>query len=345
MRGLTISAHGGLEQLEVHDDLPVPEPKEPTDVRVRVHAAALNRLDLWVIGGIPGVSITPKWIMGGDGAGVVDAVGSAVTAFAPGDRVMINPGVSCRQCEYCLRGDQPLCPRYRLLGEHLPGTCAEYVVVPAANLRPIPDSISWEEAAAYTLATLTAWRMIVSRASVTAADEVLIWGIGGGVALAALRIAKARGATVWVTSGSDEKLARAQAFGADHLLNHRTQDVAAEIRTRTGKKGVSVVVDSVGALTWEQSLRALGRAGRLVTCGGTSGHELRTDVRRLFWNQWTIMGSTMGSDAELDAITAELHAGRLRAVVDSVFPLDEGRQAFERLQGGAQFGKVVIRIA
>ena len=345
MRGLTISAHGGLEQLEVHDDLPVPEPKEPTDVRVRVHAAALNRLDVWVIGGIPGVRITPKWIMGGDGAGVVDAVGSAVTGFVPGDRVIINPGVSCRQCEYCRRGEQPLCPKFRLLGEHLPGTCADYVVVPAANLRTIPHAISWEEAAAFTLATLTAWRMVVTRANVTAADEVLIWGIGGGVALAALRIAKSRGATVWVTSGSDEKLARAKALGADYLLNHRTQDVAAEIRSRTGKKGVTVVVDSVGQLTWEQSLRALGRAGRLVTCGGTSGHELKTDVRRLFWNQWTIMGSTMGNDAEFDAITEELRAGRLTAVVDSVYPLDEGRKAFERLQTGAQFGKVVIRIA
>lgn len=345
MRGLTISAHGGLEQLEVHDDLPVPEPKEPTDVRVRVHAAALNRLDLWVIGGIPGVRITPKWIVGGDGAGVVDAVGSAVTDLAPGDRVIINPGVSCRQCEYCLRGEQPLCLRYRLLGEHVPGTCADYVVVPAANLRTIPDTVPWESAAAFPLATLTAWRMVVSRANVTASDQVLIWGIGGGVALAALRIAKGRGATVWVTSGSDEKLAWAQALGADHVLNHRTQDVAAEIRARTGKKGVDVVVDSVGEQTWEHSLRALGRAGRLVTCGGTSGHELRTDVRRLFWNQWTIMGSTMGSDDEFDAVTGELHAGRLTPVIDSVYPLDEGRQAFERLQGGAQFGKVVIRVA
>ena len=345
MRGLTISAHGGLEQLEVHDDLPVPEAQEPTDVRVRVHAAALNRLDLWVIGGLPGVRITPKWIVGGDGAGVVDAVGSAVTNLVPGDRVIINPGVSCRQCEYCLRGEQPLCPKFRLLGEHLPGTAADFVVVPAANVRTIPDTVPWEAAAAFPLATLTAWRMVVTRANVTASDRVLIWGIGGGVALAALRIAKSRGATVWVTSGSDEKLAWAQSLGADHLLNHRTQDVAAEIRRATGKKGVDIVVDSVGEQTWEHSLRALGRAGRLVTCGGTSGHELRTDVRRLFWNQWTIMGSTMGSDDEFDAITAELRAGRLTPVVDSVFPLDEGRQAYERLQSGGQFGKVVIRVA
>jgi NADPH:quinone reductase-like Zn-dependent oxidoreductase len=345
VRGLTISAHGGLEQLELRDDLDVPDLVAPTDVRVRIHAAALNRLDLWVLGGMPGVSITPKWIVGGDGAGVVDAVGSAVIGLAPGDRVIINPGVSCRQCEYCLRGEQPLCPKFRLLGEHLPGTLADFVVVPEANLRTIPDGIPWEAAAAFPLATLTAWRMVVTRANVTARDQVLVWGIGGGVALAALRIAKRRGATVWVTSGSDEKLAWAQALGADHVLNHRTADVAGEIRARTGKRGVDVVIDSVGETTWEQSLRALGRAGRLVTCGGTSGHKLITDVRRLFWNQWTIMGSTMGSDGEFDAVTAELRAGHLTPVVDSVFPLDEGRKAYERLQGGEQFGKVVIRVA
>jgi NADPH:quinone reductase-like Zn-dependent oxidoreductase len=345
VRGLTISAHGGLEQLELRDDLDVPDLVAPTDVRVRIHAAALNRLDLWVLGGMPGVSITPKWIVGGDGAGVVDAVGSAVIGLAPGDRVFINPGVSCRQCEYCLRGEQPLCPKFRLLGEHLPGTLADFVVVPEANLRTIPDGIPWEAAAAFPLATLTAWRMVVTRANVTARDQVLVWGIGGGVALAALRIAKRRGATVWVTSGSDEKLAWAQALGADHVLNHRTADVAGEIRARTGKRGVDVVIDSVGETTWEQSLRALGRAGRLVTCGGTSGHKLLTDVRRLFWNQWTIMGSTMGSDGEFDAVTAELRAGHLTPVVDSVFPLDEGRKAYERLQGGEQFGKVVIRVA
>ena len=345
MRGLTISAHGGLEQLEVRDDLPMPALRTPTDVRVRIHAASLNHLDLFVLDGMPGVTLTPNWIVGADGAGVVDAVGADVHDVHPGDRVIINPGLSCRACEYCLADEQPLCPRYGILGEHMPGTMADFAVVPAANVRTIPDHVPWEEAAAFTLATLTAWRMVVGRANVTARDQVLIWGIGGGVALAALRIAKRRGATVWVTSGSDEKLAWAQSLGADHALNHRTQDVPAEIRTRTGKRGMDVVIDSVGEATWERSLRSLGRRGRLVTCGGTSGPALQTDVRRLFWNQWTIMGSTMGGDDEFGAVTAELRAGRLTPIIDSVHALEDARQAYERMASGAQFGKIVLRVA
>jgi NADPH:quinone reductase-like Zn-dependent oxidoreductase len=345
MRALTISAHGGLDVLEYRDDVPTPEPTAPRDVRVRVEAAALNHLDLWVVSGLPGVTITPKWVMGGDGVGVVDAVGSGVTAVRPGDRVVINPGISCRVCEYCLAGEHPLCVRFRHLGEHLPGTMAEHVVVPEENVRTIPGEIPAEVAAAFPLATLTAWRMVIGRAQVRPDDHVLIWGIGGGVALAALQIAKRIGATVWVTSGSDDKLARAAALGADHLLNHRTEDVPRVIRERTGKRGVDVVVDSVGEATWARSLQALGRRGRLVTCGGTSGPSVQTDIRRLFWNQWSILGSTMGNDAEFDAVVAELGAGRLLPPVDSVFDLADGRRAFERLAGGEQFGKVVVRVS
>jgi NADPH:quinone reductase-like Zn-dependent oxidoreductase len=345
MRALTISAHGGLDVLEYRDDVPTPAPTAPRDVRVRIEAAALNHLDLWVVGGLPGVSITPKWVMGGDGVGVVDAVGSAVTAVRPGDRVVINPGVSCRACEYCLAGEHPLCVRFRLLGEHLPGTMAEYVVVPEYNVRPIPADIPADVAAAFPLATLTAWRMVVTRAQVRPDDQVLIWGIGGGVALAALQIAKRIGATVWVTSGSDDKLERARLLGADHLLNHRLADVPRVIRERTGKRGVDVVVDSVGEATWARSLQALGRRGRLVTCGGTSGPNVQTDVRRLFWNQWSILGSTMGNDAEFDAVVAELIAGRVLVPVDSVYELADGRAAFERLASGDQFGKVVVRVS
>jgi NADPH:quinone reductase-like Zn-dependent oxidoreductase len=343
MRALTISAHGGLERLELRDDVPEPSPGAG-QVRVRVHAAALNHLDLFVVAGLPGVTITPGWVLGADGAGVIDAVGDGVTAVAEGEHVVINPGISCRECEYCRAGEQPLCPKFRLLGEHLPGTLAEWVVVPAANVRAVPPELDLASAAAYPLATLTAWRMLVSRARVTPRDLVLIWGIGGGVALQALQIAKSLGARAWVTSGDEEKLARARALGAHETFNHRTQDVAREVRARTDKRGADVVVDNVGAATWEQSLRALGRAGRLVTCGATSGPVVETDVRRLFWNQWTIMGSTMGNDAEFDACVAELRAGRLTPVVDSVFPLAEARAAFERLQGARQFGKVVIRI-
>ncbi len=345
MRALTISAHGGLDLLEYRDDVPTPEPRAPREVRVRIEAAALNHLDLWVVGGLPGVTITPKWVMGGDGVGVVDAVGEGVTTVRRGDRVVINPGVSCRQCEYCAAGEHPLCIRFKLLGEHLPGTMAEYAVVPEENLRTIPTDIPAEVAAAFPLATLTAWRMVVSRAQVRPDDQVLIWGIGGGVALAALQIAKRIGATVWVTSGSPEKLERARRLGADHVVNHRTEDVPRVIREATGKRGVDVVVDSVGEATWARSLQALGRRGRLVTCGGTSGPTVHTDIRRLFWNQWSLLGSTMGNDAEFDAVIAELIAGRLLPPVDSVFPLAEGRRAFERLASGEQFGKIVVRVA
>ena len=345
MRGLTISAHGGLDRLEVRDDLPVPELRARTDVRVRIHAAAINHLDLFVVEGLPGITITPPWIVGSDGAGVVDAIGAEARGVAVGDHVIINPGIGCGSCEYCLADEEPLCPRFNVLGEHRPGTIADYAVVPARKLRTIPAAIPWETAAAFPLATLTAWRMIVSRAQVTPRDTVLIWGIGGGTALAALQIAKAHGATVWVTSSSDEKLARAAALGTDHGFNHATLDVAREVRQRTAKRGVDVVVDNVGEATWQRSLLALGRRGRLVTCGGTSGPMVQTDVRRLFWNQWTIMGSTMGSQAEFNAISAELRAGRLLPPIDSVFALADGRAAYERLASGAQFGKVVIRLA
>jgi NADPH:quinone reductase-like Zn-dependent oxidoreductase len=345
VRALTISAHGGLDRIELRDDLPIPEPRAPGEVRVRIVAGALNHLDLFVIGGLPGVTITPPWILGGDGAGVVDAVGPGVVGLAPGDRVIVNPGISDRSCEYCLDGEQSLCLRFRLLGEHLPGTFAEYIVVPAANLRTIPASIPWEQAAAFPLATLTAWRMLVTRAALRPGEDVLIWGIGGGVAIQSLLIAKMIGARVWVTSGSDAKLERARALGADETINHRTTDVGREVRARTAKRGVDVVVDSVGRDTWGQSLGALGRRGRLVTCGATSGPIVETDVRRLFWNQWTIMGSTMGNDAEFDAVAERLREGELIPPVDAVFPLEEGRAAFERLGRAEQFGKLVIRVS
>jgi NADPH:quinone reductase-like Zn-dependent oxidoreductase len=348
VRGLTISAHGGLGRVEYRTDLPDPAVSAPTDVRVRVHAAALNHLDLFVLAGLPGVTIEPNWIMGADAAGVIDQVGSAVRDVAVGDFVLVNPGISDRSCEYCRAGEHSLCLRYQLLGEHRPGTLADFLVVPAANVRvvapPRPGGATVAEAAAFTLVTLTAWRMVVTRARVTADDHVLIWGIGGGVAQAALQIAKARGAQVWVTSGSDDKLARAAALGADAGLNHRTTDVAREIRARTGKRGVTVIIDSVGSATWTPSLGALGRAGRLVTCGATAGPVVETDLRRMFWNQWTLMGSTMGNDAEFDAIVAEFAAGRLRPPIDRVFPLEQGREALARLAADEHFGKVVVRV-
>ena len=347
MRGLTISAHGGLDQLVYRTDLPKPEPRLG-EIRIRVKAAALNHLDLFVVTGMPGVTIVPPWILGADATGVVDAIGdlSGITdnQIKVGDTVIVNPGLSDHTCEYCQAGEHSLCVKFGLLGEHAPGTLAEYIVIPARNARTIPRDKPVEQAAAFTLATLTAWRMVMTRARVKKSDNVLIWGIGGGVALAALEIVRNIGATAWVTSHSEEKLALARGLGAENLINYTTTDVGKEIRARTGKRGVDVVFDTVGEATWPQSLGALGKRGRLVTCGATSGPNVQMDIRRLFWNQWDIMGSTMGNDSEFDAITNEYRAGRLTPLVDSVFDISQGRQAFERLQSGQQFGKIVVRI-
>jgi NADPH:quinone reductase-like Zn-dependent oxidoreductase len=232
-----------------------------------------------------------------------------------------------------------------VLGEHVPGTLTEQIVLPAANVRRVAFDADPVTGAAFTLSTLTAWRMLVSRARVMPGEHVLVWGIGGGVAQACLQIAKLLGAYVTVTSGSDAKLERAIALGADATINHRGVDVGKEMRARTGKRGVDVVVDSVGEATWAQSLGALGRRGRLVTCGGTSGPMVTTDVRRLFWNQWSILGSTMGNDAEFDTVVAHFNAGRLLPPIDGVYALDDARAAFERMASGEQFGKLVVRIA
>ena len=345
MQALTISRHGELDCVEFRTDLPTPALRHADDVRIRVRAAALNHLDLYVVRGLPGATITPPWILGADACGIVDAVGDAVSHVAVGDYVVVNPGLSDRTCSYCLEGEQPLCPRYGILGEHFPGTMADHVVVPGANVFAIPATVPVEHAAAFSLVTLTAWRMIVTRARVRAGENVLIWGIGGGVALAALQICKSLGARVWVVSGSNEKLGRARSLGADETLNRTECDVARVIREQTGKRGADVVVDSVGAATWQQSLRALGKRGRLVTCGATSGPLVETDVRRLFWNQWSLLGSTMGNDAEFRAIVSELAAGRLVPPIDSVHMLADGRAAFERLASGDQFGKIVVRVS
>ncbi len=345
MRGLTISAHGGVDRITYRDDLPEPALERAGDVRVRIHAAALNHLDLFLVGGLPGITITPPWVIGADASGVVESVGSAVTRVHVGDPVILNPGMACGQCEYCRDGEQPLCPSYRVLGEHVPGTMTELVVVPEGNVARLDARVDLLEAAAFPLATLTAWRMMVTRARVRAGERVLIWGVGGGVALACLQIGKMLGAHVTVTSRSAEKLRRALALGADDTVEHGTVDVGREIRARTGKRGVDVVIDSVGEATWSQSLGALGRRGRLVTCGATSGPMVTTDVRRLFWNQWSILGSTMGNDEEFAAITAQLNAGRLRPVIDRVYPLADGRDAYQRMAAGGQFGKLVVQVA
>jgi NADPH:quinone reductase-like Zn-dependent oxidoreductase len=343
LRALTLTATGSFEHLAVMD-LPAPEVGAPDQVRVRIHSAALNHLDLWVATGIPGITYRFPHIVGSDGAGVVERCGPEVTRVRTGDRVLINPGISCGACEWCLAGEQPLCAQFHILGEHIPGAAAEYVVVPERNLARVPAGMPWGQAAGFPLATLTAWRMLRTRARLAAGETVLIWGIGGGVALAALKIAKLVGARAIVTSSSDRKLARARELGADVTLNHATEDVVQEVRRLTARRGVEVVVDSVGETTWEQSLRCLARLGRLVTCGGTSGHRLQIDLRRLFWYQWTILGSTMGSDEDFRQVTALAATGELWPEVDATFPLARGREAYERLGHGEQLGKLVIEV-
>ncbi|MGD2136079.1 MAG: zinc-binding dehydrogenase, partial [Gemmatimonadales bacterium] len=299
MQALVLRGHGDFSQLAVAD-VPRPERVGAGHVRVRLKAAALNHLDLWTVRGLPGLALEFPHILGGDGAGEVDDVGEDVQRVRPGDRVMLNPGISCYRCAQCEAGEHSLCPSYRLLGEHLPGTLAQYVVVPEQNVTPIPEmpeghsALSWTEAAAYSLVTLTAWRMMVKRARVQPGETVLIWGTGGGVSLTALKVAKLLGARAVVTSSSDAKLETARALGADLAVNHATDDVVEAVRRFAGKRGVEVVVENVGEATWDRSLRLLGRGGRLVTCGATTGPTVSVDVRRLFWYQWNIMGSTMG---------------------------------------------------
>ena len=346
MRACVLTATGGIDNLQIADvpDAPVPKAGE---VRVRIRAAALNHLDLFVVGGLPGTAERFPWVVGADGAGVIDSVGPEVTAVGPGDRVMLNPGISDYSCEFCRRGEHSLCINYRLLGEHLPGTMAEFVTIPVHNVARVPElsqPLTWAEAAAFSLVTLTAWRMVITRARLQAGETVLVWGIGGGVSLTALRIAKLHGARVIATSSDDAKLTAARQLGADIVLNHKTQKVSQEVRGLTNKRGVDVVVENVGAATWDESLRCLGRGGRLVTCGATTGPQVGLDLRRLFWHHWSILGSTMGNAAEYAEVVRRLAQGELRPIVDRVYPLAQARDAYERLEKAEQLGKIAVEI-
>jgi NADPH:quinone reductase-like Zn-dependent oxidoreductase len=344
MKALLLTATGGLEHLRLQE-LPKPSISSPGDVLVRMRTAALNRIDLWVVGGLPGQGPTFPHIVGSDGAGVVEDIGSQVWQVRPGDRVMLNPGISCGRCPACLEAEESLCSNYRILGEHIGGTLAEYVVVPAENLAPVPAAMSWAEAAAFSLATLTAWRMLTTRARLRPGETVLIWGSGGGVSQAALRITVLLGARAIVTGGSEAKLEAARRLGAWDTVLHAETDVVAEVRRMTGGRGADVVVDSVGERTWPNSLRALRRGGRLVICGATTGPSVSLDLRRLFWHQWSILGSTMGNRREYAEIVRLAHQGKLVPLVDQVVSLEEGPSAFQRMQRGEQSGKLVIEVS
>jgi len=340
MHAIVLNAHGGPEVLETAE-LPLPEPG-PREVRVKIAAVALNHLDLWVRKGGPAFKLHFPHILGADIAGTVDAVGPGATAQL-GTKVCVQPGLSCGLCAQCLGGHDNLCRYYKILGEHTNGGYCEAICVPEVNLAPYPERLGWAEAASSLLPFLTAWQMVVHKARVQPGDTVLVHGAGSGIGVAAIQIAKLYGARVIATASTDEKLARAKELGADVLVNYTTADFAAECRTITGKRGVDVVIEHVGGETFTGSLRAVRAGGRIVTCGATAGFHPQIDLRHIFFRQVEVLGSTMGSKADLLAVLAHVQAGRLRPVVHAVLPLARAAEAHQILEDRAAFGKVVLQ--
>lgn len=338
MKAVRFHEHGGPEVLR-HEDAPDPEPG-PGNALVRVRACALNHLDIWNRRGV--VRLRLPHILGADVAGEV--VESSDAEFVPGRRVMVQPGLSCGRCEACLEGRDNECPRYDVLGSQSDGGYAEYVRVPLQNLIALPDAIGFIEAAAFPLTFVTAWHMLVTRARLRAGEDVLVLGAGSGVGQAAIQIAWLHGARVFATAGTEDKLGRARDLGAYEVINHHTQDLPAEIRRFTDKRGVDVVIEHVGEATWERSLKCLARGGRLVTCGATTGHQAGIDLRFLFARQYSLMGSYMGTKAELLRAARFFFGGQLRPAVDRTFPLADAAAAHTYLEAGTQFGKVVLEV-
>lgn len=344
MKAAAIREHGGPDVVRIEE---VPEPKFADDeVVLEVRSAGLNHLDIRVRKGRGSAKLTEPRILGSDAAGVVIAAGSRVRGVSVGDEVILNPGLSCGCCEYCNRGEQSECVSFGIVGMSRQGTFAEQVAVPARNIVPKPTHLNFNEAGAFVLAQLTAWRMLMTRAQLKPGQSVLIHGIGGGVALYALQLTKLTGAEAIVTSSSDEKLSRASRMGADHTINYRTiEDVAQVVKDITSGAGVDVIVDSVGAATWPIDFSAVRRGGKIVLCGVTSDAEAVTDLQALYWNQLTIMGSTMGSNEDFHQMVKAVTAAKLRPVIDSVMPLENAKDAMVRMETAEQFGKIVLEVS
>jgi NADPH:quinone reductase-like Zn-dependent oxidoreductase len=340
MKAVAIREHGGPEVVKV-EDLPDPE-AGPGQVVVRVKAAALNHLDIWVRKGWQGLKLAFPHVLGSDVAGVVEAVGPGVDGVKSGDEVVLNPSLGCGRCERCLSGRENLCRRFAILGEHVSGGMAERLAVPARNVLPKPARLSFAEAAAVPLTFMTAWHALVERARVRPGETVLVHAAGSGVGVAAVQIAKLLGARVIATAGSDAKLEKARALGADEVVNYETGDFVQQTRRLTEKRGVDVVFEHVGKKTWEQSLLAAGIGGRIVTVGATTGYDPLTDLRHVFFRQLSILGSTMGTAGDLLEVLRFVGEGRLRPVVDRTLPLAEARAAQGLLADRAQFGKIVL---
>jgi NADPH:quinone reductase-like Zn-dependent oxidoreductase len=343
--GVVLRSHGGPEVL-VREAVELPEPG-PREVRVRVRAVAMNHMDLWVRRGLPNLKLEYPHRLGCDVVGELDAVGPGVRFAFPlnqGDRVVVNPGISCGVCERCLTGQDNLCRQYAILGEHVSGGYARHLVVPDANLLPYPGDLPFTDAAAVPLVFLTAWQMVVTKGQVRPGQTVLVQAGGSGVSSAAIQIAKLFGARVVTTVGSDEKAERARVLGADEVINYAKQDFVAEVKRLTAKRGADVVIEHVGGEVMAKSVLATASGGRVVTCGATAGFAPAIDLRHVFFRQVEILGSTMGPKGALFAILEHVKAGRLRPVVDRVLPLWEAREAHRVLEAREAFGKVVLAV-
>ena len=342
MKAIVFHQHGGPDVLK-YESVPDPQPR-PNEVLVRVKACALNHLDIWVRQGLPNIPIPLPHIPGSDVAGEITKLGSEVTTVSLGQKVVLAPMVTCGKCPACIAGLDNRCRQATNLGYMIDGGCAEFVRIPEVNCLPYPENLSFEEAAAVPLVFQTAWHMLVTRAQLQPGDDVLILGAGSGVGTAAIQIAKFFGARVITTAGSDEKLEKARRLGADHLINHKSQKIRDEVRRITNKRGVDVVFEHVGIATWDDSVASLALAGRLVTCGATTGYDAKIDLRFLFSRQLSLLGSYMGVKSELHTVMKQVAAGRFKPVVDRIVPLAEAAVAHTYLESGQQFGKVVLKI-
>jgi len=335
VRAAYITEHGDPKVLKV-GDIPPPEPG-PGQVRVRVHFSSLNHLDIWIRKGLPGLKLSYPHILGADSSGIVDKVGPGTTTKV-GAEVIVYPALSCGTCHECREGTESLCAHYKILGEHVSGTNAEFIVVPEANLFEKPKMVTFEVAAAFPLAYVTAWEMVVTKARVKAGQRVLVHGAGSGVSSAAIQIAKHFGAEVIATSTDDRKLDAAKAWGADTVVNSRTNDFAASA------KKVDVIIDHVGQVFWEKNIRCLKTGGILVTCGATSGFDAKTDLRHVFFRQLRLVGSTMGSRRDFPDILRLIREGKLSPIVDKTFPLEDIAAAHMHMESAKQVGKILISL-
>ncbi|MCG3204136.1 MAG: Quinone oxidoreductase 1 [Elusimicrobia bacterium] len=343
MKAVLITRHGAPDVLTV-DDLPKPEPKE-NEVLVKVHYASLNHLDLWIRKGSPAYPVSFPHVSGADGSGIVEKLGAGAEGVSPGDRVLIFPGISCGQCVWCEKGLDNQCETYEIMGSKRPGSLQEYVAVPDQNVIPIPDSIEFEQAAAFPLAYLMAWHLLFGRAKLTSNDTVLVSGAGSGVGMAALQIAKWKGAKVFATTTGRHKISKIKLGGAeDVFFDEKDSDYSKWIAKKTELKGADVVIDHVGPATWEKSLRSLAKYGRLVTCGATSGPVVNMDLRHLFSRNLSVLGGRMGTQREFQDLCAPIFHGEIKPVIDKIFPMEEITSAHDYFEGRQQVGKILIKI-